>query len=74
MTYEEKIEALRNKTNAESLKAWKKEEWILPELMDYSNKNKSFYRLRIDKTVMRTQLLPLRFSKEKYNSVYSSCT
>ncbi len=72
MTYEEKIEIERKKGFAETLKSWKNEEWILPELIDFKPKTQEFNNISIPNDNLSTGPLTLKLPKRKYNSLYFS--
>ncbi len=72
LTYEEKLESERIKTRTKILQDWKNDEWILPELQEFSNKRARFLDLDIRKANLRNNLLPSFLTQASFSSLFTS--
>jgi len=72
MTYEEKLETERNRKKAELLKDWKNDEWILPELQNFTSKRRRFLDLDLKDQNLRSNLLLSSISNLNFSSLVTS--
>lgn len=72
MTYEERNELERKKQYSNLLKAWKNDEWILPELVEYKPRKNKFLELSLDTQSLKQNFIPLRVPKASYSSLFAS--
>jgi hypothetical protein len=72
LTYEEKLETERNRKKAELLKDWKNDEWILPELQNFTSKRRRFLDLDLKDQNLRNNLLLSSISNLNFSSLVTS--
>lgn len=72
MTYEERLEAEKSRNKVNILKEWKTDEWILPELQEFTAKKRKFLDLDLKNDGLRAHLLPTSVANSDFVSLITT--
>jgi len=72
MTYEERIESEKLNQRSNILQEWKNDEWILPELQEFTPKKRKFLNLDLQDSGLRNNLIPSFVSSSDFISLFTS--